>query len=169
MKNNALLKGGFTLIELLVVVLIIGILSSIALPQYTKAVEKARATEAMSWLSDYVTAQNVYHMAQGSFSKDGDGADLDLGLPNSNILKNFNRTFGDGTASLARKDATQKQYTLKVTMAYDEATGTVKAKRECTNASAGSDICATITNGKKCSEFTDAAETGWCYTVTAGS
>ena len=158
-------KGGFTLIELLVVVLIIGILSSIALPQYTKAVEKARASEAMTWLSDYVTAQNVYHMSRDAFGTAL--SDLDIGLPDANIMKNF--TVGTpalGSITLTRNGGS-KVYSLKVTMSYDEPTGVVKAKRECTGESANSDICKTITNGVTCGSFSDANETSWCYTAAA--
>ena len=57
--------GGFTLIELLVVVLIIGILSAVALPQYQKAVVKARFAEAMVNLKSLAQAHKVCYLEKG--------------------------------------------------------------------------------------------------------
>ena len=69
MKTNQT-KAGFTLIELLVVVLIIGILSAVALPQYQKAVQKARITEAIVNLKAITDAQEVYFMANNEYTND---------------------------------------------------------------------------------------------------
>ncbi len=59
---NKQVKKGFTLIELLVVVLIIGILASVALPQYQKAVEKSRQAEAWNIMQAVNSAVKVAEM-----------------------------------------------------------------------------------------------------------
>ncbi|WP_458401348.1 type IV pilin protein [Candidatus Avelusimicrobium sp.] len=69
---------GFTLIELLVVVLIIGILSAVALPQYTKAVEKSRLATMIPLLRSLADAKRVYFMATGEHARTFDVLDVSL-------------------------------------------------------------------------------------------
>ena len=80
---TTLFNKGFTLIELLVVVLIIGILAAVAVPQYQKAVTKARLTEVITRIPAIEKAMDLYVLEHGYenvdfFGEDAVEADIDI-------------------------------------------------------------------------------------------
>ena len=68
--------GSFTLIELLVVVLIIGILAAMALPQYFKAVERSRMTEAVTLMDSIAKSQRRKFMQTNRYARNFEGLDV---------------------------------------------------------------------------------------------
>lgn len=65
---------GFTLIELMVVMVIIGVLASIAMPQYQDYIGRAQAAEAITATAGLRAELALYHAENGSFQGYADQA-----------------------------------------------------------------------------------------------
>lgn len=88
MKNSVVLSGnsaGFTLVELMIVVAIIGILASIAIPNFQKYQAKARQTEAKIALASVYTAETSFSAENSSFTV----CLLDIGVVGNPLTKTY--------------------------------------------------------------------------------
>ncbi|MCX5703550.1 MAG: prepilin-type N-terminal cleavage/methylation domain-containing protein, partial [Candidatus Omnitrophica bacterium] len=82
------MKKGFTLIELIIVVIILGILAAIGIPQYIKAIEKARGAEGYAGLGYIQSGEKLYYANNEVYYAEAPLTDvgeqvLDINLPQS--------------------------------------------------------------------------------------
>ena len=65
--KQPVLRSGFSLLELVVVLVVIGILSAIAIPQYTGYLQKGRDTDAQMSLRSISASQERFKLLYGTY------------------------------------------------------------------------------------------------------
>ncbi|MBL7198330.1 MAG: prepilin-type N-terminal cleavage/methylation domain-containing protein [Candidatus Omnitrophica bacterium] len=90
------MKNGFTLLELVVVIVIIGILASLAIPQYMVTTERARAAEGLLILDAVRQSQFRYYTEHNSYTADENKLDYHIESP-----RFFNQPYAGSSSWLA--------------------------------------------------------------------
>ena len=100
-------KKGFTLVELLIVVIVIGILASIAVPQYTTVIERSKVGKAKNALTIIVKAQNIAFAQTGGYLSTLTGAGsltdyIDMDAVNADTDWTYTTDSTNGSATATR-------------------------------------------------------------------
>ena len=82
-------SAGFSLVELTIVVVILGVLSMMAVPRYQTAVERAKAAEAFTYLSQIEGAQERHNARTGEYAKNMGQLDIKMSSPQHFSVGNF--------------------------------------------------------------------------------
>lgn len=104
-KQKSLLQRGFTLVELMIVIVIVGILSAVALPNFLSQTDKAKATEAKAGIASILKQAQASYIEQGTAPVE-DIAGVEYGAPDDGVQK-FNYA--------GSWNATNKVYTVTAT------------------------------------------------------
>lgn len=92
-------QAGFTLVELLIVVIILAVLASVAVPQFTSSTDDAKEAALDSTLSQMRTAIELYYHQHGEYpGANGDGTNA-ANLPVTILNQLTKYTDADGVIS----------------------------------------------------------------------
>lgn len=128
-RKGTLLQQGFTLVELMIVIVIVGILSAVAIPNFMGQTEKAKATEAKSNIAA------TLKQAQALYVEDGQ----DPKTSNADMLASY-KTPEDGKTKFNYEgawDSGTKIYTVTATGNATDGSIENKVMKGCANFETG--------------------------------
>ncbi|SJM96161.1 Tfp pilus assembly protein PilE [Crenothrix polyspora] len=117
-------QKGFTLIELMITVAIVGILASIAVPNYQKSVMKARRADAKGALVSLANAMERHYTETGGYC----GAAMDSGVDSCGDLGGMDTGAPSIYPAQSPVDGGTKYYDLTIAAVTDNSY-TLQAKR----------------------------------------
>ena len=97
-KERNLVGKGFTLVELMIVIVIVGILSAVALPNFLNQTDKAKATEAKTNSSSIIKSVQVGYL-EGSVTDNASACSTDWTPADDKTKFNYDCVLTDATSS----------------------------------------------------------------------
>jgi type IV pilus assembly protein PilA len=143
-------KQGFTLVELLVVIVIIGILTAVALPNFMNQSAKAKQSEAKQYVSAINRAQTYRRSYTSTFAANFEELAIGTmtGTTSSNTSAFIYSMTGDaesGTAYATSRDSALKSYSAAILHYNNTENLPTIASGLCENSSPGSYAAAALT------------------------